>query len=131
MKQSSASRKVNEQARAVVASILFEEVSDPRLDLITVTGAEVSMDRSVMNVFVAAEKDRYDEVLAGLESAKGRIRSALGRRITWRVTPELRFFIDTSIDEAFRISAALEDVPPTLQGDRDGEGRSAEGLSEE
>ncbi len=119
MKQTPASRKINEQGREIISSILFEEVSDPRLTLVTVTGVEVSMDRSVMNVFVATEPDRYDEVLEGLESAKGRIRTALGKRVTWRVTPELRFFIDKSIDEAFRIGEALRDVPPTLAAARE------------
>lgn len=119
MKQTPASRKINEQGREIISSILFAEVSDPRLALVTVTGVEVSMDRSVMNVFVATDPERYDEVLEGLESAKGRIRTALGKRVTWRVTPYLRFFIDQSIDEAFRIGEALRDVPPTLAAARE------------
>ena len=56
----------------------------------------------------------YEEVLAGLESAKGRIRSLLGRSLTWRVTPELFFVIDTSTDQAMRITEALKNVPPTM-----------------
>ena len=52
--------------------------------------------------------------MAGLESAKGRIRSLLGRSLTWRVTPELFFVIDTSTDQAMRITEALKNVPPTM-----------------
>ena len=47
MKQGSSNRKVNEQAREVIASILLFEISDPRLSLVTVTACEVSYDRSV------------------------------------------------------------------------------------
>ncbi len=119
MKQTPNSRRLNEQAREVVASILIDEISDPRLGLITVTGAEVSPDRSVMIVYVSTDPDRYDEVLEGLESAKGRIRSLVGKAITWRVTPEIRFFIDRSVDSGERITAALKDVPPSLAYERE------------
>jgi len=118
MKQTPNSRRLNETAREIIASILITEVSDPRLELVTVTGAEVSPDRSVMSVYVSTDPDRYDEVLAGLESAKGRIRSSLGHAITWRVTPDLRFFIDTSVDKGMAIEDALREVPPTLAAER-------------
>jgi len=112
-------RKNDEQAREVVASILAIDVSDPRVAFVTVTGAKVSSDRSYLDVYVSAEKERYDEVLAGLESAKGRIRTLAGKTLGWRVTPEMRFHIDESVDEGERITVALNNVPPTLV---DGEG---------
>lgn len=107
-------RKGDERVRETVAMILAAEVSDPRVALVTVTGAKVSSDRSVAEVFVSASPDRYEEVLAGLDSAKGRIRSLLGQALGWRVAPELRFHIDTSVDEGERIAEALTHVPPTL-----------------
>lgn len=112
-------RKSDEQIRETVAEILATEVSDPRVSLITVTGAKVSSDRSVASVYVSADPDHYDDVLAGLDSARGRVRSLLGRNLGWRVTPELRFFIDESVDQGERIAEALSHVPPTL---RDGGG---------
>lgn len=114
MSRESFGRKMDEKIREMVAEIIATEISDPRLTLVTVTGARVSPDRSVATVYVSASPDRYDEVLEGLESARGRIRSALGRTLKWRVTPELRFFIDESVDTGARIAEALLDVPPTL-----------------
>lgn len=107
-------RRMDEKIRETVAEIVATELSDPRVAFVTVTGAKVSPDRSVASVYVSAEPDRYDEVLAGLESAKGHIRSMLGRNLGWRVTPEMRFFIDESVDTGERITRALADVPPTL-----------------
>lgn len=112
-------RKSDEQIREAVAEIISTEISDPRVALITVTGAKVSPDRSVASVYVSAEPGSYDDVLAGLDSARGRVRSLLGRNLGWRVTPELRFFIDESVDAGERIAEALANVPPTL---RDGTG---------
>jgi ribosome-binding factor A len=114
MSRESFGRKVDEQVREVVASILATEISDPRLMLLTVTGAKVSPDRSVASVYVSADPERYAEVLSGLDSAKGHVRTRMGHALAWRVTPELRFFIDESVDQAERIGKALEIVPPNL-----------------
>lgn len=110
MKQvGSASRKTAEELRSKVANILLFHISDPRLEMVTVTGADVSKDRAYADVYISADQDRYDEVMEGLEAAKGRIRSLLGKNLTWRVTPELRFHIDTTVDHAARIATVLEE----------------------
>ena len=114
MKQNQNSRRVNQIAREKLASILLFEVADPDLSLVTLTGCEVSVDKSVMRAYVSCEAARYDTVRAALGRAKGRIRSLLGHSLGWRVTPELIFEIDTTADEAERIAIALEEVPPTL-----------------
>ena len=119
MKQNQHSRRTNEQARTKLASILLFEVSDPDLALVTLTGVEVSVDKSLLRAFVSCDAERYDEVTAALARAKGRIRSLLGRSLGWRVTPELDFRIDTTTDEAERISRALEDAPATLAVEKD------------
>ena len=108
MKQSASNRKVNEQAREVIASILLFDVSDPRLHLVTITGCEVSYDRSVCNVYYSADRNEYEDVAAAFEKASGRIRSLMARKLSWRVAPALRFILDKSVDEAERIASALE-----------------------
>lgn len=122
MKQTPATRRTGEQLREKLGSILLFEISDPRLDLVTITGVEVSVDRAFARVYVSCEADRYDEVLEALQSAKGRIRSLLSRSLDWRVTPELAFKIDRSTDEAERIAAALKNVPETMSVEKDEEG---------
>ncbi len=107
MKQNSSSRKVNEQAREVIASILLFEISDPELNLVTITGCEVSFDRSMCNVYYSADKDRYEKVASAFTRASGRIRSLMAKKLSWRVAPELRFMLDRSVDTAERIAGAL------------------------
>ena len=138
MKQNSGSRRSNELAREKLANILLYEIADPDLAFVTITGVEVSVDRSFMRVYVSCEPDRYDEVLAALARAQGRIRSLLGRSLGWRVTPEIAFTIDTTTDEAERIARALENVPETMSIEKDEQGYpvehedgSEEGVSEE
>lgn len=109
MKTYPRSRAMGETVREVVARILLEESADPRLDLVTVTGVEMSPDLRHANVFVTAHGDetRRADALAGLDSAKGRIRSLLGSAVRMRYVPDLHFRIDPAIDEATRITDAI------------------------
>lgn len=107
MKQSSSNRRVNEQAREVISEILLFEISDPRLDMVTITGVEVSYDRSVANVYYSTEPSRYTEVAQAFNAAAGRIRSLMAKKLSWRVASELRFHLDESVDNAQRIAEAL------------------------
>ncbi len=108
MKQGSSNRRVNEQAREVIAGILLFDISDERLKMVTITGCEVSYDRSVCNVFYTADADSYEEVAQAFASAQGHIRSLFAKRLPWRVAPELRFMLDSSVDEAERIERAIQ-----------------------
>lgn len=134
MKQNNVTRRLAEQLREKLGYILLFEIADPRLDLVTITGVEVSQDRSYARIFVSCEGARYEEVLGALGAAKGRIRSLLARALDWRVVPELDFRIDRSTDEAERIALALENVPPTIGVEKDEAGyplQELDGDSEE
>lgn len=119
MKQNNNSRRMAEQAREKLGYILLFEVADPALDLITLTGCEVSIDKSMLKAYVSCDAARYDEVAEALQRAKGRIRSLLGKALGWRVTPNIAFVIDTTVDEAQRIALMLEDVPESMEIQKD------------
>lgn len=119
MKRNANSRRVSNELREKLSYILLYEISDPDLALVTVTGAEVSVDKSFAKVYVSCAAEDYDATLAAFARAKGRIRSLLGHALGWRVTPELSFLIDTTTDEAERIGRALTEVPPTLGVEKD------------
>ncbi len=130
MKQQPYSRRMNEAAREKLGYILLFELSDPALDLVTLTDVEVSLDKSFMRAYVNCDADRYDEVLHALTRAKGRIRSLLGHALGWRVTPEIDFRIDTTLDDAERLQVALQDVPPTMSVEKDEFGYPVTGAAE-
>ena len=119
MKQGSSNRKVSEQAREVIANALLFDVSDPRLNMVTITGCEVSFDRSVCNVYYTADASSYDDVAAAFEKAAGHIRSVMARNLDWRVAPQLRFMLDASVDEAQAIEAALAREAARVASDDD------------
>ena len=116
------SRKNNEAVKIALADILTFEMTDPRLQTLTISSVQVSSDRSVARVYVIADRVADEQAMAGLESAKGRLRSLLGARLGWRATPELRFYLDPMIEDASRIEAVLKNAPATMAVEKDEEG---------
>lgn len=109
MKPYPRSRVTGETVREIIARLLVEEVKDPRVELVTITGVEMSPDLRHAKVFFVAHggEDRYREALAGLESAKGRLRSMLGNSVRMKYVPELHFEVDPSLDESSRIAELI------------------------
>ena len=109
MKTYPRSRAMGETVREIIARLLLQECADPRLDLVTVTGVDMSPDMTHANIFVTVHGDeaRVADAMAGLQAAKGRLRTMLGEAIRLRCVPELHFRIDPSIDEATRINDAI------------------------
>lgn len=110
-------RKVDEQARETIASILLFDVSDPRLDLVTITGCKVSYDRAYCDVFYTVDPDRYESTAEALEASKGHIRSVMAKKLHWRKAPLLRFHLDETVDVAERMGRALEHEKGRLSED--------------
>ena len=81
MSPSHRSLKVADRIKVVVAQILETKIKDPRLGFVTVTDARVTGDLQMASVFytVLGDLDARASTAAALESAKGAIRSALGR----------------------------------------------------
>jgi ribosome-binding factor A len=117
MKSTPRTRKLGESVREALSEVLRDDVSDPRVDFATIMSVQVSSDLSVADVYVTThgDQERYNELLEGLASADKRIRGGLARRVSMRIVPELRYHLDTSVDEGMRIYEALKDVPPGLR----------------
>ncbi|GMQ93877.1 MAG: ribosome-binding factor A [Acidimicrobiia bacterium] len=101
-------RKVNELVREVVADAV-QDLKDPRIGFLTITGVETSPDLRYAVVYysvLGSEEDKTGTA-AALQSAKARIQGALGRETRMRYTPVLDFKVDPSIDEGIRINQIL------------------------
>lgn len=115
--------RMSEQIRAILSELLLREVSDPRLQGVTVT--EVKLDPELMfaDVYVNAlgDEGREEEVLVGLERANGFLRRKVGARVRLRNTPELHFHWDKTLERAERINQLLNDleIPPADEVDEE------------
>ena len=89
-------RKVADRIQVIVAEMLERRIKDPRLGFVTVTDVRVSGDTQQASVFytVLGEEDEVAGTAAALESAKGLIRSEVGKQLGMRHVPTLEFIHD-------------------------------------
>ena len=102
-------RRVNSLLREELSALLRRRVKDPRLESLTITAVETSVDLKHAHVYVSSlggEKEKR-EALAGLRSAEGFLRHELGIRLSLRYVPEMAFHIDDSLERGERIEGLL------------------------
>jgi ribosome-binding factor A len=102
-------RKLADRIRVVVAQTLESRVKDPRLGFVTITDARVTNDLQQATVFYTVYGDEQERSAsaAALESAKGVLRSEVGRQTGVRHTPALTFVADAVPDTARHIEDLL------------------------
>ncbi len=103
-------RKLADRIQQIVAEMLERRIKDPRLGFVTVTDARLTNDLRDATVFYTVygtDAERADSA-AALDSAKGVIRSEVGKRTGVRHTPSLTFVPDALPDNARQINDLLE-----------------------
>ncbi len=118
-KSTSRTRRVAEQMRRELAALILQEVKDPRVKLVSLSGAEVSRDLSHAKVFVSVlgDENAAKEALAGLEHAAGFLRRELGHRMRLRTIPQLHFIHDTSMEQGAHINELLAKAARSAPGE--------------
>ena len=105
-------RKLADRIKVVVAGTLELRVKDPRLGFITITDARVTNDLQEATVFytVLGDDAQRADTAAALESARGVLRSEVGRQTGVRRTPTLTFVADAVPETAAHIEELLQKV---------------------
>ena len=114
--------KVAEAIKEEVAGILQRELKDPRIGFVTITRVRVTPDLQQATVYFSLLEGHGSgpETEAGLRSAQGFVRRQLGDRLRLRVTPEVKFRLDTSVEENIRISKLLGELKKGREGETNG-----------
>ena len=124
-----ATGRIERVAQAIqeeVAQILQRELKDPRIGFVTITRVRVTADLQHATIYYSllegpsarapgeASSPRGHgsaaETEAGLRSAQGFIRRLLGDRLRLRVSPEVIFRLDSTVEEDFRIARILGEL---------------------
>lgn len=102
-------RKVADRIRVIVAEMLERRIKDVRLGFVTVTDVRVTGDTQHASIFYTVLGDDMQRSATGaaLESAKGLIRSEVGKQLGMRHTPTLEFILDGLADTAAHIEDLL------------------------
>ena len=102
-------RKMSDRIKVIVAEMLEKRIKDPRLGFITITDARVTGDLHDATVYytVYGTPEEKADTAAALESAKGVIRSEIGKQTGVRFTPTVTFVADAVPENALAIEDLL------------------------
>ncbi len=104
--------RVNQLIKEEVSMLLQRELKDPRLGFVTVTEVDVTPDLKHAKVYVSVlgTEERWASSFRALESARGFVWNWLRRHLDLRVTPEIAFRPDRSMEHAAHIQSLLAEL---------------------
>ncbi|PCJ42824.1 MAG: ribosome-binding factor A [SAR86 cluster bacterium] len=113
-KPSNRNRKIVDLLKKELALLIQSEIRDPRVGMVSVTGAKVSRDLSYAEIFVTilgktSEEDIIESMKA-LNRASGFLRSLLAKGANLRTTPKLSFSYDNSLNRGRFLSDLIDEA---------------------
>ena len=108
MKTNTRMIRINDEIKKEVSTILRGELKDPRVGVITsVLKVDTTNDLKYCKIFVSILGDDEMQVL---NRASGFVRSLIAKRINLRVTPEIKFILDDSLEYSFKIDKIIREI---------------------
>ncbi len=105
--------RINAEVQKALSQIFREEVKDPRLPLmLSVTRCIVAPDLKTCKAYISMMGDEQakSDCRAALKSASGFIRRELAHSVNLRLTPEITYILDESIEYGVEMSRRIDEV---------------------
>ncbi|MDH5457558.1 MAG: 30S ribosome-binding factor RbfA [Nitrospinota bacterium] len=105
------SQRVQELLLEELSKLIQLGLNDPRIGFVTVTRIELSdnLKNARVHVSVMGSDEQKENSIEGLNSAKGYLRSCLGKNLYLKHTPELHFKLDKAADHVEKITKIIGD----------------------
>jgi len=101
--------KISELIKKEISIIFLQKIIDPALGMLTITDVKVTPDVKIAKIYISVfNKEKRADTLSKIESINGYIRSELAHRIKLRFVPELKFFIDETLDYVEKIESLIK-----------------------
>ena len=105
----SRTKRVSEVIRRELADIIATRLNDPRVNLVSITAVDVSKDMKHAKVYIT-QMGEDCQALNALIHAAGYLRRELGSRLAMKITPELRFAYDHSVERGVALSRLIDEA---------------------
>lgn len=104
--------RINEELRKELSSILAFELKNPNITgMLSVTKVKITPDFKYAKVYVSVLNSKnIEKTLQGLKDSSGFIRSKIAKNINLRITPELVFELDDSLEYGMKIDNILKNL---------------------
>lgn len=115
--------KVENLIKEEISLIFLYKLQDPSFGFVTITAVRVSPDLKIAKVYLSVlEKDKRESVMEKVKASAGFIRSELASRIRIKFVPELKFFLDDTLDYVEKIEGLIKKIHENdNQGDNQSE----------
>lgn len=106
--------RIDEELKKEVSNIISYELKNPKITgLISVTKTKITPDLKYAKVYVSILNSKNTkETFANLKKSAGYIRTEIAKRINLRITPEIIFVLDDSMEYGAKIDQILKDIMP-------------------
>lgn len=103
--------KVENLIKQEISLIFLRKLQDPAFGFLTVTSVKMSPDLKIAKIYISIlEKEKRDSSLEKVKSISGFIRSELASKIRIKFTPELKFFLDDTLDYVEKIESLIKKI---------------------
>lgn len=104
--------RINEELRKEISHIITFELKDPNITgLISVTKVKITPDLKYAKVYVSIlDAENQEKTLKGLKDSSGFIRTQIAKTINLRITPQLVFELDDSIEYGMKIDSIIKEL---------------------
>ena len=103
--------KVESLIKEEISLIFLYKLQDPSLGFITITNVKLSPDLRIAKIYISVlDKEKREAVLKKVVSISGHIRSELASRVKIKFIPELKFFIDDTLDYVEKIEGLIKKI---------------------
>lgn len=103
--------KLEHLIKEEVSMIFLYKLHDPALGLITITNVKISPDLKIAKIYISVfEKEKREAVIEKIRERTGFIRTELAHRIRIKFIPELKFFVDDTLDYVEKIEGLIKKI---------------------
>ena len=103
--------KVENLIKEEVSLIFLHKLNDPAFGFVTITTVKVTPDLKLAKIYISVfEKEKREIVLEKVRATTGFIRSELASRIKIKFVPELKFFLDDTLDYVEKIEGLIKKI---------------------
>lgn len=104
--------KLEDQVQFLLSTLIQREVRDPDLGFLTLTAVRMTGDRGIAKVYytVLGEEGQQEKSAKALARATGFLRTQLAQRLRLKKAPELRFFLDTTLEQGNKMEALFAEL---------------------
>lgn len=111
--------RINEELKKEISKIITFELKDPNITgLISVTKVKITPDLKYAKVYVSILNSKNNEkTLQGLKDSSGFIKTLIAKTINLRITPQLIFEFDDSIEYGMKIDSIIKELNISKKND--------------